>query len=95
MALQNQDGVYCRVINVDISQNRVYIEKWRSATVRQEPTEFDKTIPDSIQCTTLPAHLAATPATGSVLTDVITCGYLALKDEPPFNNAGEEQWIDC
>ena len=39
--------------------------------------------------------LETNPGAGNTRLDLITCGYLALKDEPPFNNAGEEQWIDC
>jgi hypothetical protein len=94
MAIQNQDGIYCRITNVDILQSRVFIEKYRNADIRNNPTEFDKTIPDSIHCATLPTHLAQV-INNTVIDAVLTCGYLALKDEPPFNNAGEEQWIDC
>jgi hypothetical protein len=95
MALQNQSGVYCRITNVDIERSRVFIEKYHNADVRSQPTEFDLMIPDSVHCATLPTHLAAPPTAPTIQDAVITAGYLALKDEPPFNNAGTEQWADC
>ena len=95
MALQNQDCVYCRITNVDIERSRVFIEKYCNADVRSNPTEFDKTIPDSVHCATLATHLAVAPTAPTIHDAVLTAGYLALKGEPPFNNAGEEQWSDC
>jgi hypothetical protein len=95
MALQNQNGIYVRVTNVDILTNRVFIEKYRNAEIRFNTTEFDNIIPDSLHCGKLEEKLNTTPNTGCVKNDLITCGYLALKEEPPYNNSGEEQWIDC
>jgi hypothetical protein len=95
MALQNQTGVYCRITSVDLATNRVCFELYRDESTRNNLGEFDQIVRDSTRCATLATHLATNPGTGSVQTDVQTCGYLALKDEPPFNNAGTEVWTDC
>jgi hypothetical protein len=95
MALKNQRGEYTRITNIDLAQMQVYTETYRTEEARNAPSKFDQVIVDSVQCAGLDAELKKAPGKGSIKDDVWTAGYTALKQEPVYNNAGADQWVDC
>ena len=94
MGMQNSKGNYVKITNVDVQQSRVYTEKWKDKATRDNPTEFDHSIPDSVQCMSLGDKLKNASENATILDDIFTAGYEALKMEPNYNNAGDEQWVD-
>jgi len=93
MALQKQNGNYTRITSVDMVHNRVFFETWKDRATRDNPTEFDKSIPDSIHCANLEAELAKGAVKGTLKDSIITAGYAVLKMEPPYNN--RDIWEDA
>jgi hypothetical protein len=94
MALVNQDDHYVRIVGVNIESCDISIEYYKSIAVRNNPTKFDASLRSSVNCATLTGLLITT--TGACAKDaILTAGYLALKNEPPFNNSGVDQWTDC
>ena len=95
MGMVNSNGNYMKISNVDITNTRVTFNIFKSLEIRNNPTVYDNVLMDSIHCATLDSILLTQLSTGSLKTDLITAGYTALKNEPPFNNASTEQWTDC
>lgn len=96
MALQKADGEYVRVSHVDVEQNRIFIERYRNALVRRNLTEFDNVIQDSIYSAKLDEVLSGKVDADTTRLALMKAGYLALKNEPPYNNADKNnQWSDA
>lgn len=95
MALKNESGNYLVVADVKLDRQRVYTKTYKTEDIRVAPTEFDLAVDGVLHCGTLATIMDGFTSTGNLLNDLKTVGYLALKNEPPFNGASGETWTDC
>ena len=95
MALSNADGNYLKVTKVDMEKNFIFFDTYKDVAVREAPSEFDAKVESYLKCGSLPSVIESFSTTGNISADIFSCGYLALKNEPPFNGASGEVWEDC
>lgn len=95
MALKNSQGWYLKVKRVNVYNNIVYYEVYRNQEVRNNITEFDATVENSLPCANFEKYCTDFTSTGNLFSDIKAIAYRALKHEPPFNGATGETWEDC
>ena len=95
MALQNSDGNYLKIESVDLGRKMAFVRIYKDLNTRQSPTEFDAFVEKSFDIgSKLQEEGDSFVSTGNLFDDVKKVGYAALKNEPPFNGASGETWID-
>ena len=79
MAL-TKDGIYVRVISgsINASLKTVGIETWKDKETRDNPTQFDKAIVETVDVPALDLTVNA-DASKSIVNNETTAAYLALK----------------
>ncbi len=87
MGLKNNEDNYYRITHVDVSDSRVHIEVFVDQNVsNRKLTAFEKKGTDSVHCGKLTEELAKfADAKETIKDNLWAAGYLALKNEPPFN----------
>jgi len=95
MAISNTDGNYLKITRVDSYRNIIFFDKYKDLAIRNAPTEFDRAVQGTIHVGSLPEIMASFSTTGNLQNDITASGYIALKNEPPYNGASGEVWSDC
>jgi len=96
MAIQNTQGNYLRIDKVDPNSKIVHCSLFKDQSTREAPSEFDKAVEMGYDVSSkFDQEATSYTSTGNLLGDLKTVGYLALKNEPPFNGASGETWTDC
>ena len=95
MALSNTNGNYLKIVQVNPNTQMCIANMYKDESTRNAPSEFDKAVEVNVQLNTFQTVGASYTSTGNIMDDLKTVGYLALKNEPPFNGASGETWTDC
>jgi hypothetical protein len=93
MGLKNAQQHYVHVVHVDVDSCVVRYRRHRSKAVRDNPTEFDQHLDETLRCLKLADLLRKqADSTKTIMQNLLTAAYQAMKQEPPFNRKGE--WMD-